>query len=88
MLVTHKLGHGLIHLLDGQWRGMRRFEQPTDAPRVGLDMARGDRVVGLDLEVEDRSGFQAQTVTNFLVQGELSLAGQRGEDEGVPSRSR
>jgi hypothetical protein len=53
-------------------------------------MPGGDRVVGLDLEVEDRSSIQVQTVANLLGQGELSLAGQCGdmiaslEDRNLP----
>jgi hypothetical protein len=51
VLVAQVLRHGLIHLLDGQWRGMRGLEQTPDAPRVGLGLPGGDRVVGLDREI-------------------------------------
>ena len=47
--------HGLIHLLNVQWRSMRGLEQPPYAPSVVLDMPDGDRVVGLEIEVEDDS---------------------------------
>ena len=85
MHVTQVLGHGLIYLLDGHRRGMRRLEQALDSPTVGLDLPGGDRVVCLNLEVEDRSSIWVQTVANFLGQGELCLAGECGEREDVPS---
>ena len=60
---------------------MRRLKQSPDAPSVRQDLPGGDRVVSLDLEVEDRAGIQAQPVAYLLGQRELSLAGQRGEQE-------
>ena len=59
MLGAKMLGHGLIHLLDAERFGMRRLEQAPDAPSIGLDMPRCDRVVDLDLEVEDREAVAA-----------------------------
>jgi hypothetical protein len=71
-----------------RWRTLRGLKQPPDAPTVGLDLPGGDRVVCLDLEVEDRSSIQAQTAAHLLGQGELSFAGQRGERDCVPSGSK
>ncbi|MCC7150451.1 MAG: hypothetical protein IT501_00490, partial [Rubrivivax sp.] len=72
MLVAQVVRHGLVHLFDGQWRSVRRLQQPPETPGIGLDVPGGDRVVGLDLEVEDRAGIQVQPVANLLGQGELA----------------
>ena len=47
------------------WVHAWRAEQAPDSPSIGLDMAGGDRLVGLDLEVEDRSGVQVQTPWDY-----------------------
>jgi hypothetical protein len=59
MLGARMLRPGFIDLLDAERFGMRGLQQAPDVPTIGLDMPGGDRVVGLDLEVEDRSGVQA-----------------------------
>lgn len=63
------LGDGFVHLLDGQRCGMRRLEQTTDAPSIGLEakLSRG-REAGRDdirerlIVGEQRVGVDAEQI--------------------------
>ena len=52
---------------------------PPNATGFLLDVAGGDRVVGLDLAVKNRSGIPVQAAADRLGQGEWPRAGECGD---------
>jgi hypothetical protein len=77
------LRHGLIHLLDGQRCCVRGLEQAPDAPSVGLDLPGGDRVVGLDLKVEDCSSWP---VARSMARAGIKREGNNQSEANAPAR--
>ena len=76
-------GDAFVHLLHRRRCRVRRFQQAADAPRVGFDGSYLQGAVGLQMDVEQGAGLQAQAVADLLGQRDLAFAGQCGE-QGSP----